>query len=141
MGLFFAEPFLLALVFVAGDLFLAQPGPLFPLPVFLLGDLGQVVGGQVEFFNAQPVIGVGDHDVHRAAQPGDRLPCLDQPGDRGVQGVGLHRPDRVVGLVVVGAQHQLGELADHLGALAGPPAGTPNSANSCDIGGPAPADV
>ena len=116
VGEFLAEPFLLALVFAAGDLLFAQPGPFLSLPVFLLGDLGQVVGGQLELFDAQPVIGVGDHDVHRAAEPGDGLPGLLQPRDGGVQGVGLHRADRVVRLVVVGAQHQLGELADHLAA-------------------------
>ena len=110
---------MLALVFAAGDLLFAQPGPLLSLPVFLFGDFGQVVGGQLEFFDAQPVVGVGDHDVHRAAEPGDGLPGFLQPRDGGVQGVGLHRADRVVRLVVVGAQHQLGELADHLAASSG----------------------
>ena len=117
VGQFLAEPFLLPLVFAAGDLLLAEPGAFFSFAFFLLGDLGQVVGGQLQLFDPQPVVGVGDHDVHRAAQPGDGLPGLLQPGDRGVQGVGLHRGHRVLGLFVVGTQHQLGELPDHLGAL------------------------
>lgn len=58
VGQFLAEPFLLALVFTAGDLLFAQPGSFFSFAVFLLGDLGQVVRGQLQLFDPQPVVAV-----------------------------------------------------------------------------------
>ena len=91
--------------------------PLGPLALLLLGHLGQVVGRQLKLGDPQNVVGLIHGDAHRLAELGDRLLGLGQPGHRGGQGVGLHRTHRVVGLVVIGTEHQLGELPHHTSSL------------------------
>ncbi len=113
------EPRLLGLELAPRLLLLALALALLAQLLLLLLDLGQVVRGELELVDAPLVVDVGDADVHGGAEAGDRLARLGQPGDGRGELVRAQRAHEVVGLGVVGAQHQLGEVADHLGALLG----------------------
>ena len=100
------------LEFLLGLGLLPLPLPFLARVLLLLLDPKVVVRGQLELLQAQRVVGLVDRDAHRAAVLDDRLTCPLQPLLRGVDRVGAHGADTVVGLDVVRAQHQVAELAN-----------------------------
>jgi hypothetical protein len=111
------EPGALALHFLLGFALLAELLLFFPFELLLLGQLLAVVAGEGQLVFAQLVVGAGDVDVHRLTEAGDRRRDLAEAFLRRVEFVWLQSADEVVGLGVVGAQHQLREVADHFAAL------------------------
>src|SRR5690606_19664305 len=73
------QPRLLPLELPAGLLLLALPLPLGPDTFLLLLNLGQMVRGQPQFLDADLPILPADPDVHRLAEPFDRLRALVEP--------------------------------------------------------------
>jgi hypothetical protein len=89
------------------------------LPLLLLGQLVEVICGQLKLADPERVILVRYSDLHRAAESFDRASNLIDPIDRSLQLVRFHRSYQVVGLGIVCAKYQLRVLVDHGPALGG----------------------
>ena len=117
MGAFLIEAFAFCSEFGFGLAFLTEPLTLSAGFLSFLLDPEEEVGGQLELLDAQRMeIGAHPH-LHHRTQPGDGLHRRPQALLRGLDRPSAQRTHAVVGLRVVGAEHQLGEVGGHLAAL------------------------
>nr|WP_240157374.1 hypothetical protein [Pseudonocardia broussonetiae] len=121
VGLLLEQLLALPLELAAGA-FLLAGGFLLGADALAFGlDHGEVVGGQLDLHRPQRVVAPADGDGHGGAELGDGALGLVQALADAGQGVRADGAHAVVGLGVVGAQHERGEVLDHLRALlAGP---------------------
>lgn len=116
LALFFKAGLLSLHFSLRGALF-AEPLFLFAVAFLLFGLFLAIVRGQLKLFDAETVVGRGNLDVHGATQPFDRRDNLAEAFGRCAEFVGFEAADEVVGLGVVGAEHQFREVAHHFPAF------------------------